>query len=171
MAEEIINRVANSKLEVFDLEDYYQEGTRSVIDIKDWLEHELILREEPFRTAVKTYDWSQYKNHYVALHCSNDAIVPNWAYMLITLALKPFAKHTAFGTLNDLETELYQDQLSQLDLTVYKNKPVIVKGCSNKPVPKSAFIMATNMLETVAKTLMFGEACSFVPLYKHSSPK
>jgi hypothetical protein len=171
MAEEIINRVANSKLKVFDLEDYYLEGKRSTIDIKDWLEHELILREKDFRTAVKTHDWSQYKNHYLALHCSNDAIVPNWAYMLITLALKPFAKHVAFGSLKDLETELYQNQLAQLDLTAYIDKPVIIKGCSHKPVPKSAFIMATNLLETVAKTLMFGEACSFVPLYKRSLPK
>ena len=171
MAEEIINRVANSKLEVFDLEDYYIEGTRSLIDIKDWLEHELILREKDFRNAITNYNWSQYQNHYVALHCSNDAIVPNWAFMLIAIALKPFAKQVTFGSLVDLETALYQDIISNLDVSPYIDKPVIIKGCANKPVPTSAYVLATNKIEAVAKTLMFGEACSFVPLSKRSSSK
>lgn len=171
MAEEIINRVANSKLEVFDLEDYYPEGQRTVIDIKDWLEHEFILREKDFRAAVKSHNWLQYKNHYISLQCSNDAIVPNWAYMLITIALKPVAKKIVFGSLVDLETALYETIFSELDVTKYKDLPVIIKGCSNKPVPTSAYVMASNKLEPVAKTLMFGEACSFVPLYKRPSSK
>jgi len=171
MSEEIVNRVANSKLKVFDLEDYYLEGNRTVIDIKDWLKHELILVEKEFREAVKSHDWSQYTNHYVALHCSTDAIVPDWAYMLISIALKPFAKKVVFGTLTDLETNLYQHIFSSLDVSEYQDLPVIIKGCSNKPVPTSAYVLAVNTLEPVAKTLMFGEACSFVPLYKRPSTK
>jgi hypothetical protein len=168
---EIVNRVANSKLKVFDLENYYLEGKRSVIDIKDWLKHELILVEKEFRDDVKSYNWSQYQNHFIALNCSNDAIVPNWAYMLIAIALKPYAKKVVFGNLTDLGTSLYQDTLSSLDVTEYKDLPVIIKGCSNKPVPSSAYILAVNTLEPVAKTLMFGEACSFVPLYKRPTFK
>ena len=166
MAEEIINRVTNSVLEVFDLEDYYQEGTRATIDLKDWLEHEFILREKGFRAQVKTHNWEQYKNQYVAIYCSNDAIIADWAFMLITAALQPFAKKVVFGSLIDLETNLYQSQLNNLDFTTYKDKPVIIKGCAKKPVPTSAYIMATNLLQPIAKSIMFGEACSAVPLYK-----
>jgi hypothetical protein len=169
MAEEIINRVTNSILEVFDLEDYYQEGTRTSIDLKSWLEHEFILREKDFRAQVKAYNWEQHKNQYVAIYCSNDAIIADWAFMLITIALKPYAKHITFGTLIDLETNLYQNKLASLDLTIYKDKPIIIKGCAKKPVPTSAYIMATNMLQPIAKSIMFGEACSAVPLFKRIS--
>ncbi len=168
MKEEIINRVTNSVLEVFDLEDYYQEGTRTSIDLKDWLEHEFILREKEFRAQVKAFNWKQYQNQYVAIYCSNDAIIADWAFMLIALALKPYAKHVSFGTLTDLETSLYQNTLSGLDITKYQDKPVIIKGCAKKPVPTSAYIMATNLLQGVAKSIMFGEACSAVPLFKRT---
>jgi hypothetical protein len=166
MADQIINRVTNSILKVFDLEDYYVPGERVVIDLKNWLEHELILREKDFRAQVKSHDWEQYKNKYVAIHCSTDAIVPDWAFMLISLALQPYAAYIASGNLVALETALYQNQLQQLDLSEYLDKPVIIKGCSKKPVPNSAYIMATNLLKPVAKSIMFGEACSAVPLYK-----
>jgi len=171
MAEEIVNRVANSILEVFDLEDYYQEGKRNTIDIKDWLEHEFILREKEFRSQIKAYNWAQYQDQYVAIYCSNDAIVADWAFMLISLALEPYAKHISFGNLVELETNLYHQELSKIDITKYQNKPVIIKGCSKKPVPTSAYIMATNLLKPVAKSLMFGEACSAVPLFKRISSK
>ena len=166
MADQIINRVTNSVLKVFDLEDYYVPGERVVIDLKNWLEHELILREKDFRAQVKSHDWEQYKNKYVAIHCSTDAIVPDWAFMLISLALQPYAAYIVSGNLVALETALYQNQLQQLDLSGYLDKPVIIKGCSKKPVPNSAYIMATNLLKPVAKSIMFGEACSAVPLYK-----
>ena len=166
MADQIINRVANSVLVVFDLEDYYQKGTRTVIDLKNWLEHEFILREKDFRAQVKSHDWSQYQDHYVVLHCSNDAIVPDWAYMLLSLSLEPFAMSIISGDLVALETSLYQTALQNLDLSLYQDKPVIIKGCSKKPVPNSAYIMASNLLKPVAKSIMFGEACSSVPLYK-----
>ncbi|PSG90127.1 DUF2480 family protein [Aurantibacter aestuarii] len=166
MPDEIINRVSNSVLKVFDLEDYYVPGPRIVIDLKDWLEHELILREKDFRERVKTHNWEQYKSCYVAIYCSTDAIVPDWAYMLIAIALQPHSAYTASGDLVALETTLYQNQLQDLDLTEFKDKPVIIKGCAKKPVPNSAYIMATNLLKPIAKSIMFGEACSAVPLYK-----
>ncbi|MDX1278608.1 DUF2480 family protein [Oceanihabitans sediminis] len=169
MAEEIINRVANSKLEVFDLEDFYPAGRRIHFDIKDWLMEGLVLREKDFRQQVKEHDWSQYKDAYVALYCSTDAIVPDWAYMLLAIQLEPFAKKTVFGSLEDLEASLYQEIITNLDVSSYKGKPVIIKGCSKKPVPSSAYLMITNKLKPLAKSIMFGEACSAVPLYKHNS--
>ena len=107
MAEEIINRVANSKLKVIDLEDYYPDGQRVLFDIKDWLYEGLVLREKEFRTSVAEHDWSVYKDAYVALHCSTDAIVPDWAYMLITMQLQGFAKLTVMGSLEHLESIIY----------------------------------------------------------------
>lgn len=166
MAEEIINRVANSKLVVFDLEDFYPEGKRIVFDIKDWLYEGFVLREKDFRESVKNYDWSQHQDQYVALTCSTDAIVPAWAFMLITLQLQPYTKKTVLGNLEALETEIYQEIIANLDTEIYKDKPVIIKGCSKKPVPDSALIMVSNKLKPVVKSILFGEACSSVPLFK-----
>ena len=171
MAEEIINRVASSKLIVFDLEDYYPQGKRVLFDIKDWLYEGFVLREKDFRAIVKEHDWSQYQDAFVALTCNTDAIVPDWAYMLLSIQLAPYAQKTILGNLETLETSLYQDIISNLDITTYKDKPIIIKGCSKKPVPSSAYIMITSKLKPVAKSIMFGEACSSVPLYKSISSK
>ena len=167
MAEEIINRVANSKLITVDLEDYYPEGQRVVFDIKDWLYEGFVLREKEFRAQVKAYNWAQHQDQYIALTCSTDAIVPAWAYMLITLQLEPFAKRTLLGNLDTLETAIYQDIIANLDVTTFKDKPVIVKGCSKKPVPNNAYLMLSSKLKPVAKSILFGEACSSVPLFKN----
>lgn len=166
MADEIINRVANSKLKVIDLEDYYPKGKRVLFDIKDWLLEGLVLREKDFRSFVAEHDWSQYQDCYVALYCSTDAIVPDWAYMLITIELEPYSKLTIIGSLEDLESILYTSIISELDLSIYKDLPVIIKGCSNKPVPSNALVLLSQRLKPIAKSLMFGEACSSVPLYK-----
>ena len=166
MSEEIVNRVAQSKLVTFDLEDYYPEGDRVVLDIKDWLYQGFILREKEFREYVSKHNWEQYKNTYVALTCSTDAIVPGWAFMLITTLLQPYAKKVVSGDLEDLETAVYQSIIENLDISDLKDKPVIIKGCSNKPVPSNAFLWATAKIQTVAKSVMYGEACSSVPLYK-----
>ena len=166
MSNEIVNRVANSKLITIDLEDYYPEGKRIVFDIKDWLFQGLILREKDFRQSVKEHDWSQYQEAYVALSCSTEAIIPGWAYMLVSVHLNAFAKKTVVGNLELLETSIYQDIINALDLSEYKDKPIIVKGCSNKPVPENAYIMLTSKLNSIAKSIMYGEACSSVPLYK-----
>jgi hypothetical protein len=166
MAEEIINRVANSKLVTIDLEDFYPEGKRVVFDLKDWLFQELALREKEFRQYVVNHDWSQYQDNYVAITCSVDAIIPDWAFMLVTIHLQPFAKKMVHGDLETLETSIYQDIINSLDTSEYMDKPVIIKGCSKKPVPTNAYLMITNHLKPVAKSIMFGEACSFVPLFK-----
>lgn len=164
--EEIINRVANSKLKTFDLEDLYPSGRRATLDISQWLLEGFILKEKEFRASLKDYDWSAYEHAFVALHCSTDAIVPAWAYMLVTTYLQPVAKKVVVGTLEDLESLLYTEIIAELDVTPYENQLVIVKGCSNKPVPQNAYILLTQKLQKVAKSLMFGEACSSVPLYK-----
>ena len=164
--DEIVNKVANSLLEVFDLEDYYPSGIRTQLDISQWLLDGFLLKEKDFREALKNHDWSQFQNHFVAIHCSTDAIIPAWASILVTVYLSPFAKKVVFGNLIDLETSLYQEILSTLDYSKYQDKPVILKGCSKKPVPESAYIMAIQKLQPFAKSIMYGEACSAVPLYK-----
>lgn len=164
--EEIINKVANSSLEVFDLEDYYPNGVRLQIDISQWLFEGFLLKEKDFREALKNHDWSQYQNHLVAIHCSTDAILPAWASILVATYVSPFAQKVVLGTINDLETALYQEILSKIDYTQYQDKPIILKGCSKKPVPESAYIIAIQELQKVAKSIMYGEACSAVPLFK-----
>lgn len=164
--DEIINRVTNSKLKVIDLEDLYPDGKRVLFDIKDWLMEGLVLREKDFRAFVGEHDWSQYKDCYVALHCSTDAIVPDWAYMLISIELQAYSKLSVMGSLNNLESILYAEIISKLDVSEYENLPVIIKGCSHKPVPSNALILLSQRLKPVAKSIMFGEACSSVPLYK-----
>jgi Protein of unknown function (DUF2480) len=164
--EEIINKVANSKLEVFDLEDYYIEGIRTQIDISQWLHGGFILKEANFREALKHHDFSQYQDHLVVINCSTEAIIPAWASILVTVFVAPFAQKVVVGNFDALETSLYQDVLSSLDYSIYQDKPVILKGCSNKPVPESAYIFAIQKLQPFAKSIMYGEACSAVPLFK-----
>lgn len=166
MPDEIINRVANSKLVTIDLEDFYPKGKRIVFDIKDWLFEGFVLREKEFRNQVSEHDWSQYQNQYVALTCSTDAIIPGWAYMLISIHLEPFAKQVIIGNLEDLETSVYQDIINSLDVSEFEGKPIIIKGCSSKPVPQNAYIMLSKKLKPIAKSIMYGEACSSVPLFK-----
>lgn len=164
--DEIVNRVANSSLVTIDLEDLYVDGARSAIDISPWLLEGLILKEKEFRAHVAAQDWSQYQNHFVALHCSTDAIIPGWAYMLVSTAINPFAKKVVVGSLETLETLLFEAQLEKLPLETYMNKPIIIKGCSNKPVPPNAYISLLQKVQPIAKSIMYGEACSSVPLYK-----
>lgn len=164
--EEIINRVANSKLITISLEDYYPEGTRVVFDIKDWLFQEIVLKEKDFRESAKNHDWSQYKNQFVALTCSTEAIVPVWAYMLITSHLNPFAKKVIVGSIAELNSIVYAETLQQTDFSEFKDCAIIIKGCSNKPVPENAYLLLTQKLQKQAKSLFYGEACSSVPIFK-----
>ncbi|HEY9184214.1 MAG TPA: DUF2480 family protein [Salegentibacter sp.] len=166
MPEEIINRVANSKLITFNLEDHYPEGERVLFDIKEWLLDGFVLREKDFREQAKAYDWSKYDGQYVALTCSSDAIIPAWAFMLLATYLQPYAKKVVTGDLETLESILYAEIIEKLDLSELKDKPVIVKGCSHKPVPKNAYLLLIEKLQPIVKSLMYGEACSSVPLYK-----
>lgn len=166
MPEEIVNRVAKSPIKTFNLEELYQQGQRYEIDLSQWLYEGFILKEKEFRQALKTVDWSQYENGFIALYCSTDAIVPAWAYMLVSTYLHPIAKKVTVGSVDELNSILYAESIQNLDLSDYENKPVIVKGCSEKPVPQTAYLLLIQRLQPIVKSLMFGEACSAVPLYK-----
>lgn len=166
MADEIVNRVAQSKLVTFDLEELYPKGQRVVFDIKDWLFEGLILREKEFRAKSKEYNWSQFQDCFVALTCSSDAIIPGWAFLFLASKLHPFAQKVVVGDMEALETSLYQDILKDLDVTAFVDKPVIIKGCSQKPVPQNAYLFAVEKIQEVAKSVMYGEACSSVPIFK-----
>ena len=166
MQDQIVNKVANSKLEVFDLEDYYFVGNRIQIDISIWLEDGFLLKEKDFRETLANQNWAQYQDAFIAVNCATNAIIPAWAIILVATYLIPFAKKTVNGNLYDLETSLYQDALASIDYTFYSGKPVILKGCSKKPVPESAYVFALEKLLPIAKSIMYGEACSAVPLFK-----
>lgn len=166
MEEEIINRVANSKLVTFDLEDFYPAGERVSFDIAPWLLEGIVLKEKDFRAAVKNHDWSQYQNKYVALFCSTDAIVPGWAYILLSIELAPYAKKVTVGSLETLETVLFSEIIDLMDLSSFQDKAIIIKGCAHKPIPANAFVLLAKKLQPFAKSIMYGEACSSVPLYK-----
>ncbi len=163
---EIVNKVAESALEVFDLEDYYPKGIRTQIDISKWLLEGFLLKEKDFRAHLKHHDWSQYQDHLVAINCSTDAIVPAWASILVTMHVTPYAAKVVDGTIDDLNAALYEKILATIDYSGFKDKPVIIKGCSKKPVPMRAYIIAATHLQPLARSIMYGEACSAVPLYK-----
>lgn len=166
MENEIINKVSQSGLVTIDLEEFYLPGERVLFDIKDLLFQGLILREKDFRDYIKNENWSKYKDKYVALFCSADAIVPTWAYMLLATQLEPVAKKVVFGNLETLETILYSETLNQLKIDDFKDARIVIKGCGNLPVPKAAYVQITNILRPIAKSIMYGEPCSTVPIYK-----
>jgi hypothetical protein len=162
----IENRVASSALKTFNLEDYYSPGLRNSLDLSQFLYEGFLLKEKDFRAALLAYNWSQYQNQHLAFFCSTNAIVPAWAYMLVNTYLSPYAATSILGNLESLESHLYQAAMAQIDWTVFADKAVIIKGCSQKPVPQNAYLWATTALQKVAKSVMYGEACSAVPLYK-----
>jgi len=166
MENEIINKIANSGLITIDLETYYPKGNRVLFDIKPLLFQEFVLKEKDFREFIKSNDWSSYKDAYVALTCSNEAIVPTWAYMLITIALEGIAKKVIFGNLETLEAILFDEVITHLNAEEYTNQRLVIKGCGNLPIPKHAYVTLTSFLKPYAKSIMFGEPCSTVPLYK-----
>ena len=164
--EEIVNRVSNSQLITFDLEEFYTPGDRVLFDMKDFLFQGLILKENEFRESIKSHDWSQYSKKNVAIICSADAIIPTWAFMLLSIALQPYANRVVFGNLLELESQLFYDALSKIDWENYRDKKMIIKGCSKVEVPLSAYVEVTNRLRSIASSIMFGEPCSTVPLFK-----
>lgn len=163
---EVINRVANSTLVSIDLDDFYTPGERTLIDLKENLFQGLILREKDFRGFIKTHDWKSYSNKHVAITCSTDAIIPFWAYMLVTSVLQPFAKTIFVGNLLQLENHLFHNALQAHNWSQYQNAKVVIKGCSKVQVPPAAFAEATSLLRPVASSIMYGEPCSTVPIFK-----
>ncbi|MDH4461470.1 MAG: DUF2480 family protein [Spirosomataceae bacterium] len=166
MEDIIINKVATSGLITFDLEDLYDKNERVIYDLKDNLFMGMILKEKDFREFLKTHDWSPYTGKNVAIICSEDAIIPTWAYMLLALKLEPVANAVVFGDLAALEDKLFYDAIAKVNPEDYRDARVVVKGCSKVPVPTAAYVEITRKLQPVAQSLMFGEPCSTVPLYK-----
>lgn len=167
--EEIINKVASSSLLQIDLETLYPEGERLIYDLKNNLHEGLMLREKDFRAFLKEHDWKNYENKHIAIICSADAIVPTWAYMLLATQLEPYAKTIIFGDLVALETELFRQMLSKMDLESYKDAKVVIKGCSKKEVPIAVYVELSRLLRPIVASMMFGEPCSTVPLYKRKA--
>ena len=164
--ENFVNKVAASGLVTLNLEDYYPAGERLVYDIKENLFHGLMLREKDFREFIKTHDWAQYAGKNVAVICSADAIVPTWAYMLLSNRMKPYANEVVFGNLEVLEAVLFTKALSKIDINAYANERVVIKGCGDIAVPTAAYVELTNLLTPVVKSIMYGEPCSTVPVFK-----
>jgi len=164
--ENFVNKVAASGLITLNLEEYLHKGERVVYDIKDNLFHGLMLREKDFREFIKTHDWTAYQDKNVAVICSADAIVPTWAYMLLATKLSPYANEVVFGDLAALEAVLFTKSLARIDLNTFANERVVVKGCGDVDVPVSAYVEITNLLSPVVKSIMYGEPCSTVPVYK-----
>ena len=161
-----VNRVANSGLVTLNLEGFIHPGERVIYDIKDNLFHGLILREKDFREFIKTHDWAQYDGRNVAIVCSADAIVPTWAYMLLAIKLQNHAHRYVFGDLEALEQALFHEAIAGLDAEEYRDAKVVVKGCGDKPVPTFAYVAIMQKLLPVTSSIMYGEPCSTVPLYK-----
>lgn len=166
--DEIVNRIAKSPLISIDLEEFYPEGKRMLFDLKDFLIEEFMLKEKDFRENLKNHNWAQYGDAYVALTCTTDAILPSWAYLLVATYLQPHAKKVVKGNLQDLETALYRDVIADLDISAYEGKKIMIKGCSKKPVPDAAFVELIEKIQPIVDSLMFGEACSTVPLFKRA---
>lgn len=166
METEIVNRVAQSPLITINLEDFYHPGDRVVFDMKECLYMGMILREKDFREWVKTHDWEQYEGKNVAILCSADAVVPTWAYMLVAEKLQAYAHFFVFGNMDALENALFQNALKDFDAAEYADKMIVIKGCFDKPVPAGAYVEITRLLAPHVKSLMYGEPCSTVPIFK-----
>lgn len=163
---EIINRVASSSIISLNMEEFYPQEERVIFDLKDFLFQQLILREKEFRQALKDFDWSVYSEKWVAVTCSVDAIIPTWAYMLVCTYLEDVAKGYCIGELDSLEQHIAELTLMAIDPIDFKDRPVVIKGCSKFPIPLFAYGRLISLLQKEAKSLMFGEPCSTVPLFK-----
>jgi hypothetical protein len=166
MEDIIINKVAESGLITLELENYFPEDEITLFDLKDYLFMELILKEKDYREALKNKDWNIYQNKIVAICCSTDAIIPLWAYMLAVTYLQPYAKEIVYGKESEVLDILLLRNIQKIDLNKFEGKRLVVKGCGEKKIPESAYIEITKILRPVAKSIMFGEPCSTVPIYK-----
>ncbi len=163
---EIINRIEKSSLVQIDLAAFYPQGKRTTFDLKPWLFEGLILKENDFRESVKNHDWAQYQDQFVAITCTSDVIIPSWAFLLLAVAIEPFAKKAVYGNQETLETVLFEDFYATHDFSQYEGSKVIVKGCGHLPIPQQAYVSYISKLKPFANSIMFGEPCSSVPLYK-----
>ncbi len=166
MEKQLINRVAQSSLITLNLEDWFPENRLVAFDLKDHLFHGLILREKEFREALKGTDWAAYQGAVLCVHCSTDAILPVWAFMLVAAAAAPYAQDVYCGTSEEYIRDYYRQKIRQTDIEPYRDQRLVIKGCSQKPVPPSAYLDITSRLAPVAQSILYGEPCSTVPVYK-----
>jgi hypothetical protein len=166
MSEPLINKVAESGLITLDLETWYPRGETAVFDMKDHLFMGMILKEKEFREAMKNLDWTPFSNKNVALTCSVDAIIPVWAWMLVATYLQPVAKEIVMGTEQDLHKQLFLKNLSTINTKEYEDKRVVIKGCGETPIADYVYMEITKLLRPVVKSIMYGEPCSTVPVFK-----
>ncbi len=162
----LVNKVAKSSLITLNLEDFFPKEEVIAFDLKDYLFMELILKEKDFRAALKEHDWEQYREKNLVVFCSTDAIIPVWAYMLVTAYATPFANEIFQGTEDEFYKNAFQKALSTVDESQYEGSRIVIKGCSNKPVPPSAYVELTRKLQPYAQSIMYGEPCSTVPIFK-----
>ena len=166
MDEALINKVSESALVTINLEDYYPAEAVAVFDMKDYLFMGLILKEKDFREALKNIDLTPFTNKAVAVTCSADAVIPMWAYMLVASSLQPVAKEVVFGTEEELKKQLLLKNIEALPANEFTDKRVVIKGCGDLPIGEAAYLQATKLLRPVAKSIMYGEPCSTVPIFK-----
>ncbi len=166
---EILNKVSESGIISLDLETYFPLEEIMLFDLKEFLFMGLILKEKDYRAALLQIDFSVYQNKYVGIICSADAIIPMWAYMLATSYLQPFGKKVMMGTEEKMVEQILLEEINEIDATQFTDKRVVVKGCGEKAIPESAYVAITNKLRPVAKSIMYGEPCSTVPIYKNKS--
>ena len=166
MSSEIKNRVSESSIKTIDLEKFYPKGNREFVDISHWLENGLVLREKEFRKKIESHKWISFKDKYVAIGCSTNAILPSWASLLVASNLEPYAKKIVHGSLKELENIIIEEVIKTLDIKPYIDKPVIIKGCSDNFIPENAYVQLIILLKTVSRSLFYGEACSSVPIWK-----
>jgi len=166
MSDEIVNKIAQSQLITLDLETYYPAEEIMLFDLKPHLFMELILKEKEFRAALQNNDWSIYQNKVVAVTCTADAIIPMWAYMLVTSYLQPVAKDVIFGDENTARQQLFLQRIDAINAEEFVDKRIVVKGCGDVPIGEFAYLAITKKLMPVAKSIMYGEPCSTVPIFK-----
>lgn len=162
----LVNRVANSGLITIKLEEFFPKAATVEFDLKDYLFMELILKEKDFRAAMKEHDWTKYEGKNLLVFCSTDAIIPMWAYMLVSTYATPHVNTIFQGNTTEFYKAHYESEIQQLDMTQYEDKRVVIKGCSDHPVPAAAYVSLTRRLRPIAKSIMYGEPCSTVPIYK-----
>ena len=170
MEEVFINKVSESGIITLDLEDFYPKDETAVFDMKDHLFMGLILKEKDFREVMKNLDLTPYKDKNIALTCSADAVIPVWAYMLVASYLQPVAKEIIFGDECFLHKTLFLKNIAQINIEDYKDQRVVIKGCGELPISETAYVAITNQLRPVVKSIMYGEPCSTVPVYKKQKP-
>jgi hypothetical protein len=166
MSEAIVNKIAESGLITIDLEEYYPKAEIVLFDLKPYLFMELILKEKEFRNSLQTVDWSQYKDKVVAVTCTADAIIPVWAYMLVTTSLQPYASEIVFGDKDEALKQSFLQNLRAINTNEYLDKRIVIKGCGDKAIGEFAYLEITKLLRPVVKSIMYGEPCSTVPVYK-----